>query len=191
MSIVQNDNYLVNEYKLSFGLGVFISKIELRLIKILVNFYRTICNFFNKQYQNILNFFINHILNTHKLSLYSKITILISICLFLIKFISNLITSKSYTLARPSLCYYKFFNNQIIKNKTSLLDKKHNIKIFFNDNNWIKIKKFIDKRNKISEKVNSTALISTNKIIQEPFYRIMKFYIDYENNKNFKIQNKL
>lgn len=191
MRIDKYDNNSLADNKLSFGLGVFISKIELRLWKFLISLYRTICNFFSKKYENLINFFTNNILNSHKLSWYSKIIIFISFCLFLIKFISNLITSKSFTKARPSLCYYKFFNNQIIKNKTSLLDKKHSIKIVSNDNNRMKIKKYIDKSKKNSEKTNPNSQISTNKIIQEPFYRIMKFYIDYENNKNLKLQTKL
>jgi hypothetical protein len=173
-------------YQLSYGIGAFISNIELRLIKCMISAYRMISNFFNKKYQNLIIFFTNHILNTHKLSMYSKVIILITLFLILIKFISNLITSKSNTLVRPSLSLYKFFNNQIIKNKTSLLDQEHGIKILTKDEKWIKIKKFIYKRNKFSGKISQNTLVSVNEIVQEPFYRIMKFYIDYKNNKNFK-----
>ena len=157
MNIIPSEitNSNSNNFHLSYGLGAFISKIEFKILNFFLSLYKNLTKFLKMKYQYFLKFFSDNILNSHKLTFYSKIIVLISLCLMLIKFIANVITTKNNKIERPSLAIYKFFNNQVIKNKSSLLDKEHQIKIVNNDEYWLKIKKFVEIKNKNLGKINS------------------------------------
>jgi hypothetical protein len=175
-TINKNGSVNLDNSNFSFGVGKFISKIENGLINFLISIYKNISKLIISKYNSFLHFVILNILNTEKLNLYSKITILTSICIFLLKCLTNIIISNKIKIDKCSYNNYLFFNNKIIKNKTSLLEKESQIKILKKEGNWTKVKRYIEKNNKIfGSKLHKKEINE-----KDPFFKILKFYIDYE-----------
>ncbi len=130
----------------SIGVGKFISRLEIFILKIVLKSYENFKSFFKKKYSNLIKFLIINIANTQKLTFYSKICILISITIFLIKFSKNAIITKKINIDKCSFSKYLFFNDKVVRNKSVMLDKESSLKInkVVNDERWMKILKLME-----------------------------------------------
>ena len=167
----------------SFGLGVFITKLESKLIEILIRLIRFLKNTVKVNHEKMMNFIYNYILNNKRLSSYSKIVILSCILIMAIQIFSKLLCNNKI-LNRCSFKFHKFFNNELTK-KVSLIDKNSRIKIVNLDDNWSKIKKLV-----LSDNSKSNNKFEIDIKLNMPFYKIMKYFCDYEERKS-KLKRRL
>lgn len=172
-------NNLNNTYY-SYGLGYFISKIEYKMFKLIKTVFEMLKNYTCTKYKLFIDFICMNILNTEKLNTFSKIVIISAICIHLLRIFVNIIFKKTIILERCSFTLNKFFGSNVLKNKSSLLDKESKIKLTTKDENWMKIKNFVENRNQTVKKYTDR-----EESVNNPFFKIMKFYIDYGRNKNF------
>jgi len=170
--------------KIGFGIGHKITIIEKFVIEIIMKYFKLISRFLLNKFKAIIFTIINHFKSRRNLSFYSKLLILISILLFLLKLFFKYINSDKCSLN------HKLFFNKINSNGIS------NIKFFFSKDkaiyvvnrnvNFDKIKKYIkDHKEKLKKKD-----VEIKESPEDPYFKLIKFYLEYNNSQNHnKIYN--
>jgi hypothetical protein len=165
----------MNENESVIGIGYIITKMEKIVIYWIKLIYHIIRNKITLVYHRILKFMISIIITNDKLTLFSKLILMLSVMIKLIKYIIKLKENYSYKNEKNQIKLYSFFNSELsIKSKIKLAIKN---KIENKINDLIKISNY-----KLSKSKNN----NSKENIKKPFFILSKYYANYSQLK-FKL----
>lgn len=168
-----------NDYGIiGLGIGHRITIIENFLINYFLKCYRLLSGSINNKYKMILNKLINHFKYTENLLNYSKCFLLISFILFIIKILLRYFKSEKKSIFNKKISNYLFLKNS--NNKKLNLSEEKSLYIANRDLNYDQIKKYIQTHKEKLKKFN----LDTNENIDDPYFKLMKYYIEYNKSYN-------
>jgi hypothetical protein len=163
----------VYQYK---GLGFLINLLESKIFEIFISLFKLTSNSFKQISGYILNLVLK-ITGNNNLSHVSKHVLILHLFLIITKFVYGIIRKNNKKIqnkfsSKPS----KFFN----QGKNSFLNSEYFL--IYKHDNWEKIKNFVQKQNnKIG--INDSHISNSNNDNNEPFFKIIKVFLDYTEHK--------
>jgi hypothetical protein len=167
---------------IGLGIGHQITKFEKILMNLILKYFKFISGFLVNKYKEILGKIIFHFKSSKNLSNYSKCAITICLLYLILKIIVKIFRKDKKQIFNKKLSNFLFLKTASNKKFTFSEDKS--FYIINRELSYEKIKNYIKSHKQKLMKIN----IDSNEKIDDPYFKLMKFYIEYNksNNNNIK-----
>ncbi len=160
------------------GLGYFIGRIEYKLLELLKIIHNLSTNYCRNSYKIILYYLYNLLTQKNFSNLSKSILIFASLTFFATLIYEIIIKNQKTKKTILSIKSEIFFGEK----RNDNTEKQYNVRIIKKEENWEKLKIFLQNRNKLYNKIEGDENTNLNK----PFFKIIKAFLKYEEiKKNF------